>query len=243
MQQIGSQFSQNLRTSLFILFFALLTEFILNFFFKKKKSYHSAVITALSLGLLLRTSFEGYIYFAAIIAIISKRFIKFKDAHIFNPANFAIMFILITLPEKSWVASGVWGKYWLAILLFLGIGMFVTKKARRLDMPFSFLGFYLGMHALRLLWLGDPFELLLFRANSLALIIFSFFMISDPKTTPRNSKARILFSCIVAMIALFYDAVLFERNGLFWALAIASPTTILFNKYLSGEKYQWPSEA
>ena len=243
MQQLGSQFSQSFQLSLLVIFSALLAEFIFNYIFKKKKTYHSAIITALSLSLLLRTSFEGYMCLAAIIGIASKRLVKFNDAHIFNPANFAIIFILITLPQDSWVASGVWGKYWLVIFVFLGVGMFVTKKAQRLDTPLSFLGFYLGMHGLRLVWLGDPFELLFFRANSLALIIFSFFMISDPKTTPRNSRARIMFSCIIALIAFVFDAVLFERNGLFWALAIASPTTILFNKYLSGEKYQWPSEA
>ena len=68
-------------------------------------------------------------------------------------------------------------------------------------------------------------------------------MISDPKTTPRNQIARALFCALVAVIGFIFDAVLFERNGLFWALAIASPTVILFNKFLKGERYLWPSEA
>ena len=129
------------------------------------------------------------------------------------------------------------------LMIFLFVGSFVTSKAKRLDIPLYFLTSYLGFHFLRLFWLGDPFELLLFRANSLALIIFSFFMISDPKTTPRNHNARLIFSILIATIAFIFDAVLFERNGLFWALAIASPTVILFNKFLKGERYQWPSEA
>ena len=243
MQQVSSDFSQNILFCTAIITTSILAELLMNIGFQKKKSLHSSVITGLSLSLLLRSNGVALIIIAPFLAIMSKRLIVFRGAHIYNPANFAIAFVLLFLPNYYWIATGVWAKYWLALLVFLVVGSFVTKKAKRLDIPLLFLVFYLGMHTLRLIWLGDPLELLAFRANSLALIIFSFFMISDPKTTPRNPLARLIFSLLVATIAFIFDAVLFERNGLFWALAIASPTVILFNKFLKGERYQWPSEA
>lgn len=244
-QQVSSDFSINIFISLAVIIFMILLEVIANKLTKdpkQKKTLHSSVITGISLSLLLRASSPLWIFGAGALAIISKRTIRCKTHHIFNPANIGIVLLLVLVPENVWTASGVWGKYWLLVLLFSSYGLFLTKKVQRLDISLSFLFFYLGLHALRLLWLGDPFHLLVFRANSLALIVFSFFMISDPKTTPRSISGRVLFAFLVATLTFIVDAVLFRRNGLFFALALASPLVILINKFFSGERFLWPAQ-
>ena len=55
----------------------------------------SALITALSLTLLLRTDSALLAATAAACAIGSKFLIRTNDKHIFNPANFAIVLLLL----------------------------------------------------------------------------------------------------------------------------------------------------
>ena len=238
LQQISSDFAINPLYLMMLFPLVLLTEKFVN----KRQALHSAAITGISLALLLRATNIWLFLGAGILAMLSKKLIRFRDAHIFNPANFAITALLVFAPNAAWVASGVWGKYWLLVIIFCSYGLFLTQKVQRLDISVSFLLFYLGLHALRLLWLGDPFTLLGFRANSLALIVFSFFMISDPKTTPNARSGRILFSFLVAIVSFGIDAILFRRNGLFYALALASPLVIIINKFFQSQRFLWPAQ-
>src|SRR2546422_5386760 len=47
-----------------------------------------------------------------------------------------------------------------------------------------------------------------------ALLLFTFFMISDPKTTPDSRAGRILFAIIVATGAAYVQFGLYRTNGL-----------------------------
>ena len=72
-------------------------------------------------------------------------------------------------------------------------------------------------------------------------LLFSFFMISDPKTTPESRAGRILFAFAVALGAAYVQFVLFRTNGLIWSLLLLSLTTPLWNRLLPGKRYQWNS--
>lgn len=241
-QKISSPFSQEIFIVLGLISFAICSELAFNKIFKKDKGYLSAIITGLGLSLLLRSGEPALLFLAVFIALISKRLLIYKGQHIFNPANIALIVMLFFASKYCWIAVGVWDKNIATVILFFLMGIIVTMKVQRVDTSLIFLSSYIGLHALRLFWLGDPMELLLFRFNSLSLIVFTFFMISDPKTTPRSQSARALFSILVGCIAFVFDAVLFERNGLFWGLVIASPIVILLNATFKGEKYLWPKE-
>ena len=60
-------------------------------------------------------------------------------------------------------------------------------------------------------------------AQSGALLLFAFFMISDPMTTPSHPKGRAAHAALVAAIAYAWGFGLFRTNGLIWALFIAAP--------------------
>jgi hypothetical protein len=79
------------------------------------------------------------------------------------------------------------------------------------------------------------------RLESGAFLLFSFFMISDPKTTPDSRPARVLFALLVAFGAWYVQFRLFRTNGLLWALAAASPLVPLLDLVLRGRKYRWPA--
>jgi Na+-translocating ferredoxin:NAD+ oxidoreductase RnfD subunit len=103
----------------------------------------------------------------------------------------------------------------------------------------AFLAFYLGLLIMRALWLGDPLTIPLHQVESGALLIFSFFMISDPKTTPDSCSGRVLFALIVALAALYVQFGLFRPNGPLWGLLACSLFVPLIDRLLPGVRYSW----
>jgi Na+-translocating ferredoxin:NAD+ oxidoreductase RnfD subunit len=103
----------------------------------------------------------------------------------------------------------------------------------------SFLGFYLGLLILRALWLGDPLTIPLHQIESGTLLIFSFFMITDPKTTPDSRPGRLLFTFLVAVTALYVQFVLYRPHGPLWGLLVCSPLVPVIDRYLRGSRYDW----
>ena len=75
------------------------------------------------------------------------------------------------------------------------------------------------------------------RLESGALLLFTFFMISDPKTTPSSRAGRILFALLVAYGAWYVQFRLFRTNGLLWSLAAFSMTVPLIDWLLPGTRY------
>src|SRR5436190_421858 len=88
-------------------------------------------------------------------------------------------------------------------------------------------------------WLAAPMTIPLHRLQNGALMIFTFHMISDPKTTPNTRAGRILFACLVAAGAAFVAFVLFRPNGPIWALAALAPIVPLIDRFLPGPRYDW----
>jgi Na+-translocating ferredoxin:NAD+ oxidoreductase RnfD subunit len=103
----------------------------------------------------------------------------------------------------------------------------------------AFLTFYIGLLFLRTLWLGDPLTIPLHQIENGALLIFAFFMISDPKTTPDSRTGRIFFALMVALTALYFQFGLFKPNGPLWGLIVCSPFVSLLDRMFPGARYDW----
>src|ERR1051325_8717806 len=63
----------------------------------------SAIISGLSLALLLRSNHLRVMLLAAVIAIASKFVLRVKGKHVFNPTNFSIVALLATTND-AWVS-------------------------------------------------------------------------------------------------------------------------------------------
>ena len=202
-------------------------------------SLPSALITGLSLSLLLRTDFLWMYPVAAIVAISSKFLATYHGKHFLNPANIAIVMLLLTLPNAVWISPGQWGSVaWLAALL-TGLAGLVLSRAGRLDMALGFLGCWGGLLLARALWLGDPLAIPVHQIQSGALLIFTFFMITDPRSTPDHRWARLIFAAMVAMIGFALQFGLHIREGLFFALALVCLTTPILDSLIKSTRYQW----
>lgn len=210
----------------------LSVQYLFSHFLKLPFDFRSPVITGLSLTILFKASFLWIYPLAAIVAIGSKFLIRVKDRHIFNPANIGIVAMLVLLPEYSWISPGQWGSHiWLAALLVCFAFLVLFKVSSR-DMAFLFLFFWVGALVLRALWLGDPLSIPLHQLQSGALLIFAFFMISDPKTIPPLFWQRLIFALVVTIVAYILTFEFRIRESLFYALAIVCLITPLI-------QYNW----
>jgi Na+-transporting NADH:ubiquinone oxidoreductase subunit NqrB len=197
----------------------------------------SALISSLSLCLLLRTNDLAVAALASFIAIGSKFFIRWKDKHVFNPTNLALVVMIGS--GLGWISPGQWGQVaWFGFLVAC-LGSLVVTRAARADVTLAFLAFYVGLLFARALWLGDPLTIPLHQIESGALLIFAFFMISDPKTTPDSRTSRIVFALIVALAALYVQFGLFRPNGPLWGLIACAPLVPFLDRLLPGSRYDW----
>jgi Na+-transporting NADH:ubiquinone oxidoreductase subunit NqrB len=202
----------------------------------------SALITSFSLTLLLRTDLAALAIVAAAIAISSKFFIRVRGKHVFNPANIALVSLML-LSDSAWVSSGQWGSATIGALALACLGMLVLTRARRAETTIAFLLAYGSLLFGRALWLGDPLSIPLHQVQNGALLIFAFFMISDPKTTPNTAPGRVLFGTLVAAIAYTIQFIFYEPNGPILALIISAPIVPLIDLLSRGRIYRWDNPA
>jgi enediyne biosynthesis protein E5 len=198
----------------------------------------SALISGLSLCLLLRTNSWSLALLTAAIAISSKFVLRHRGKHVFNPTNIGLV-AMMAATGQVWASPGQWGSTAQLAFLIACAGGLVVNRAARSDVSFAFLSSWAGMLLGRAAWLGDPWVIPLHQLGSGALLLFSFFMISDPKTTPDSRAGRILFGLLVAAGAYYVQFKLFRPNGLLWSLAAISLVVPLLDRLLPGEHYDW----
>lgn len=206
----------------------------------------SALISGLSLCLLLRTDHLLVAAVAALVAVAGKFVVRVGGKHVFNPTNGAIVLLLgiatvaPALDLSIWVSPGQWGSTALFLLSMGCLGTIVVTRAARADVTFAFLGSWAALLLYRAWALGDPIAIPLHRLQNGALLLFAFFMISDPKTTPDSRRGRMLFGVLVALGAYYVQFKLFRTNGLLWSLAACSPLVPVIDRLLPGAHHVWP---
>ena len=136
--------------------------------------------------------------------------------------------------RQVWVSPGQWGSAAFFAFLLACLGGLVVNRAARSDVTYAFLAFYLAILFGRALWLGQPLAIPLHQLESGAFLIFTFFMISDPQTTPDSRAGRILFALLVALGAGYVQFVLYRPNGLLLSLVFLSPAVPLIDRLLPG---------
>src|SRR6202022_2556984 len=138
------------------------------------------------------------------------------------------------------VSPGQWGNAAFLAFLFACAGGLVVHRAARSDVTFAFLASYLFLVFTRSMTLGEPLAIPVHRLESGALLLFTFFMISDPKTTPDSRAGRVLFAALVAFGAWYVQFRLFRTNGMLWSLAVCATAVPLIDWLLPNSRYSWP---
>lgn len=239
LQMFWADFGPDWRTLAITVSSALITQFIFCHRVGIPFDWRSPLITAFSLSILLKSPVLGVYMLAAFVAVASKFVIRMDNKHIFNPANIAIVLVLILCGDYAWVSPGQWGaSVWLAFLLIC-LAFLVLYKVPRRDMAILFLAVWGGLIFGRALWLGDPMDIPFHQMQNGALLIFSFFMISDPKTIPDHILGRFIFALAVSVIAFILQFEFQVREALFYALAVACLIRPFLDRFWQASSYEW----
>jgi len=211
--------------------------------YKLKNGIPSAIISSMGLCLLLKTNSLSIASMAAFISIASKYLIRINGKHIFNPSALGIV-AAVAFTGGAWISPGQWGSGAVILFSVLCLGFIVTTKVQKLDTSLSFLLCFGGLLFIRqIIYLGWPLDFFVQSISTGSLLLFSFFMITDPKTTPNHTVARIIWSVAVAAVAFYLVTFKFINTAPVWVLVFMQPLVPLLDKIFKARQFSWNKPA
>lgn len=189
----------------------------------------SAHISGLAAAMLLYANDQlGPVMFAASAAIASKATFRAgaADRHFFNPSNLGITATLLLFP---WVGIAPpymftenlhgWADWILPAVIICSGSFLNTKFTGRMPLIGTWMACFVAQAAIRSAVTGLPIASALLPMTGVAFLLFSFYMVTDPATTPSSVRGQVMFGAGVAAVygALTAAHVVF---GLFFALSI-----------------------
>lgn len=220
---------------------ALVSQFVATKIWRMPRfEWRSALISGLSLCILMRCDSLWVSLLLIGIAIFSKFIIRWNDKHIFNPTNLALAIGILWGVVR--IDPGQWANGPALAFFILCMGIFVSNKACRSDISFSFLGVYAATLFAFAAYSGGTFEDPIKRLQTASLLIFTFFMISDPRSTPNARVGRVIFGVCTALVGLYLQLGMGMKTGLILSLVFMSLTTPVLDYFFRGEKFYWNKE-
>ena len=191
----------------------------------------SAHITALSIVMLLYFNDRLIIVAFAVALAIGSKYVfrlplKGRMIHFMNPSNLAITTTLLLFP---WVGLAMPWQFsanltgigdWMLPLVILCLGSFLNFGfTKRIPAIVAFLAAFVVQAVVRSLWFGTPVMAPLLLATGVEALIFTFYMLPDPATSPSRPMPQILYGSSVALLygLMVANHIVF---GLFYALTI-----------------------
>ena len=207
----------------------------------------SAHITALAVAMLLYPNERlGPIAFAAAVAIGSKYLFRApvgeRMRHFFNPSNLGITATLVCF---HWVSIAPpymftenltgWGDWILPGIIVVSGSFLNYRFTRRVPLIGAWLGAFFLQALIRHLFFGHALGGALMPMTGVAFLLFTFYMVSDPGTTPLSKRGQVIFGASVAgvygmlmtvhvVFTLFFalSIVCLVRGALLWLEALAA---------------------
>ncbi|HET8777219.1 MAG TPA: hypothetical protein VFN76_06125 [Candidatus Limnocylindria bacterium] len=199
--------------------------------FRQSRSFvwpASAMLTGSGVALILRLvgtradepwSFDAWYLFAAIagLSLLTKYVIKYGGTHVFNPSNIGLVVAFVLLGPSRIEPLDFW---WAplnppmiaAYAVIIGGGILITRRLRLLALAATFWGVFAvatailaaSGHCIVANWAFAPVcgvDYWRVVVTSPEVLIFLFFMITDPRTIPASGAARIAFAVLVAIVS------------------------------------------
>ncbi|HEX7905682.1 MAG TPA: DUF2330 domain-containing protein [Chitinophagaceae bacterium] len=201
----------------------------------------SVLISAMSLCLLLKTN-DWYIsLLAAFITVASKYIFRWNHKHIFNPSAIGIVATLF-FTKDAWLSPGQWGSNAVIFFGVITLGTIVVTRVQKLDVSLAFLITFIGLLYWRQVYvLGWPLDYFMHSVSTGSLLLFTFFMISDPRTSPNHPLARIIWAVLIAVTAFYLAAFKWKYNTIIWVLVAAAPLVPVLDKFFKAGNFHWSS--
>jgi hypothetical protein len=201
----------------------------------------SVLISAMSLCLLLKTNDWYVSLLAAILTVVSKYIFRFDKKHIFNPSAFGII-ATILITKDAWLSPGQWGSNAVIFFFVVTLGTIAVTRVQKLDVSLAFLFTFIGLLYWRQVYiLGWPLDHFVHSISTGSLLLFTFFMISDPRTAPNHPVARIIWAVLIAVVSFYLAAFKWKYNTIIWVLVAAAPLVPLLDKFFKAKEFHWTS--
>ncbi len=160
---------------------------------------------------------DGWEVFAivAALSLLTKYVIRYKGAHVFNPSNVGLVVAFIVLGNARIEPLDFW---WAplnpamiaAYLVIVGGGLLITRRLGLLALAASFwLTLVMGIgvlsasgHCMTANWAFAPVcgvDYWRIIVTSPEVMVFLFFMITDPRTVPASRVGRVFFGALVGL--------------------------------------------
>jgi ASPIC/UnbV protein/VCBS repeat protein len=188
----------------------------------------SALLTGNGVAFVLRVpgtvhgdwwSLKGWWIFMATAAgsLLSKYVIAWRGEHVFNPSNIGLVAVFLILgrgraePLDFWWGPMSWWMV-LALAIIVSGGFLILRRLKLLRVALSFwaafaagiAGLALAGHTMYARWHLGPITGFYFwwvLVTSPEVLVFLFFMITDPKTAPKGPRTRILYGIALGVLA------------------------------------------
>ncbi|MBW3626075.1 MAG: RnfABCDGE type electron transport complex subunit D [Actinobacteria bacterium] len=212
----------------------------------------SGVLTGSGVAFILRAngtdhgdwwSLNGIHFFviAVLLALLSKYLVRPGGRHLFNPSNVGLVWALLVIgpahvfPQYLW-----WGPNDAGVAVSYGVilvgAFFILRRVRMVAMALSFLipytvlvgAFALAGRSFIAIWHDGPVSGASYWFNvalSPEVLVFVFFMMSDPQTAPRTRVGRVLYGSATALVAA--GLLFFQPTEFGIKLAILSSLTVV----------------
>ncbi|MEK2688500.1 RnfABCDGE type electron transport complex subunit D [Bdellovibrio sp. GT3] len=180
---------------------SLAVDYALIRFYKKANFFPlSGLISSLGFFLLLDSPYVWPYIVGAALMNISKHFFTAYGRHIFNPNNFGLVVMVFCFPMAATTTAGRWGGGTELAFILIALGFFAAYRAQRWVLSVTyisvfFLGALLRAHLLKL-----SLAPLLAPMTGAAFILISFYMMTDPATSPKSKKMQVLQGVFIASL-------------------------------------------
>jgi len=188
----------------------------------------SAMQTGISVAFIFRVAgtkhgdywtFRGIWYFVlvALLSLLPKYILRHNSRHIFNPSNIGLAWVLLLIGPSHVFSEHLWwaplgAPVLIAMAVIFGGAFWVLRQVKMIPLALTFLATFFTLIGLFALFgrsyyaswhtgpVGGSFYWLTI-ALSPELLIFVFFMITDPQTAPKSPKGRAIFAVLTATVA------------------------------------------
>lgn len=163
------------------------------------------------------------------MGLLQKHFLVYNGRHFFNPSNFALLMALLLFYDQAHMVLGQLGDdLWVRAFVLLIAALILWRVERWVIsvifcLAYLFFEYFLIIRYDPVLIVDD----LLDRFVSVSFIVFITFMLTDPRTTPKQFTRQILFAICIAFVAALLDATQgFRVQHLFLSLAFCTPWVV-----------------
>ncbi|MGV3723936.1 MAG: RnfABCDGE type electron transport complex subunit D [Actinomycetota bacterium] len=206
---------------------AIATELVLGRIFTGKIPHlASAYVSGISVGILVRSPFFWPYALCSVISIASKYVLRVDNRHIWNPSNFGIAAMLFLAPQAVASLSIQFGNSLGPVVVIWILGAFIISRLKRFHISIAYVLSFLVLAGLRSVFTGHSFWAEVAPITGPMYQLFTFFMITDPKTTVSTKKGQIVVAVLIAVVECLFRLAQ-NVHAPYFALFIVGPAANL----------------